>query len=205
MANSDPPDNLLLRAAADDRSVLPALLEHCRADMVARLRNRPHANEAEDIVQDALQQAFQRLDSFTWHGWEALQAWLWAFVEYAHADRCKYHARGSRDERRVVQDVPSPGADTSQVGVLASVPGREDTPSRQAQRRERDDRLRQTMREVLTHEQRIAIELRHFEFLSVEEVARHRGWTESKVKMLCQRGYERLRGVLNESMRSSGA
>jgi hypothetical protein len=30
-------------------------------------------------------------------------------------------------------------------------------------------------------------------------------WTPSKVKMLCQRGIDRLREVLGESMRSSGA
>jgi RNA polymerase sigma factor (sigma-70 family) len=205
MANSDSLDSLLTRAAAEDRSVLPDLLEHCRADMVAGLRRRPHANEAEDIVQEALAQACQKLNLFTWHGWEALQAWLWAFVENTHADRCKYHARECRDERRVVEDVPAPGADTSQVGVLAGIAGREETPSRQAQRRERDDRLRQAMRELLTEEQRIAIELRYFEYLSVEEVARRTGWTESKVKMLCQRGFDRLREVLTESMRSSGA
>ena len=87
----------------------------------------------------------------------------------------------------------------------ADVAGREESPSRQAQRRERDERLRQAMRDVLTDEQRTAIELRYFEFLSVEEVARRMGWTAGKVKMLCQRGFERLRDVLNESMRSTGA
>jgi RNA polymerase sigma factor (sigma-70 family) len=205
MANSDPLDSLLAHATAGDRSVLPELLDHCRDDMVARLRHRPHANEAEDIVQDALAQACLRLDDFTWQGWEALQAWLWAFVEHAHADRCKYHARDCRHERRVVEDVPPLGANSSQSGVLAGVAGCEESPSRQAQRRERDERLRQTMRDVLTVEQRTVIELRHFEYLSVEEVARRMGWTESKVKMLCQRGYDRLREVLNDSMRSSGA
>jgi RNA polymerase sigma factor (sigma-70 family) len=205
MATSDPLASLLTRAAAGDRSVLPALLEHCRAEMVAQLRRRPHANEAEDILADALVGAYQKLDQFTWQGWEALQAWLWAFVENAHADRRKYHRRGCRDEGLVVEDVPPPGTDTSQVGALAGVAGREETPSRQAQRRERDERLRQAMRAVLSEEQRIAIELRYFEFLPVEAVARHTGWTESKVKMLCQRGLDRLREVLDESMRSSGA
>ena len=57
-----------------------------------------------DPVQDALGQACQKLDSFTWQGWEALQAWLWSFVVNAHADRCRYHARHCRDERRVIQE-----------------------------------------------------------------------------------------------------
>src|SRR5262249_17275613 len=113
---------------------------------------RVHANEAEDIVQEALGQACKKLDQLTWQGWQALQAWLWSFVENAHADRCRYHARGCRDERRVVEDAQSPGADSSQAGVLAGVPGREETPSRQARQRERDQRLRQAMREYLTEE-----------------------------------------------------
>jgi RNA polymerase sigma factor (sigma-70 family) len=173
--------------------------------MAARLRRRPHGNEAEDIVQEALIQACRRLDGFTWQGWEALQAWLWAFVDNAHADRCAYHTAGCRDERRLVEDVPPAGADNSQVGVLAGVAGREETPSRHAQSRERDERLRQAMRDVLTDDQRIAIELRYFEHLPVEEVAQLRGWTPSKVKMLCQRGFDRLREVLTDSTRSSGA
>ena len=98
-------------------------------------RTRLHANEAEDIVQDALAQAIQRLDQFTWHGWAAFQGWMWAFVENAHADRLKYHARDCRDQRRVVEDVSPPEMDTSQVGLLTGVAGREETPSRQARRR----------------------------------------------------------------------
>jgi RNA polymerase sigma factor (sigma-70 family) len=202
LAKSDPLDHLLTRAATGDRSVLPELLDACRAGMVARLRNRPHPSEAEDVVQEALWRASSKLDTFTWQGWDALQTWLWAFVEHAHADRCKYHAAARRrEERRMVAE----GTDSSQPGVLAGAVGREETPSRLAVRRERDERLRQAMREVLTSEQQTAIELRFFAFLSVEEVAQRTGWTEGKVKMLCQRGFERLREVLNESMRSSGA
>src|SRR5262249_20813966 len=152
--------------------------------------------EAEDVVQEALLQACRRLDGFTWQGWEAFQAWLWAFVDNAHADCCAYHARGCRDERRVVKDVRPAGADSSPAGGLAGVAGREETPSRQVHRRERDERLRQAMRDVLTDEQRLALELRYFEFLPVEEAARRTGWTPSKVKMLCLRGFDKLREVL---------
>ena len=205
MANGEALDNLLIRASAGDRTVLIDLLNHCRHRMIARLRTRIHADEAEDIVQDALVLAIQRLHSFAWQGWDALQAWLWAFVQNAYDDRRKYHARDCRDVRRVVEDEPPPGADTSQIGVLAGVACREDTPSRQARRRERDGRLRREMRDALTDDQHLAIELRYFEHLPVEEVARHTGWTESKVKMLCQRGLDRLREVLTESMRPSGA
>jgi RNA polymerase sigma factor (sigma-70 family) len=202
LANSDTLNGLLTRVAAGDRSVLPELLDGCRAGVVARLRNQLHANEAEDVVQEALLRALPKLDAFTWQGWEALQAWLWSFVEHAHADRCKYHAAACRrEERRLVAEEK----DTSQPDALARAEGREETPSRQAVRRERDERLRQAMREVLTPEQQTAIEMRFFAFLSVEEVAQRTGWTESKVKMLCQRGFERLREVLNESMRPSGA
>jgi len=100
MANGDALDGLLARAAAGERPALIDLLNHCRDGMVARLRARVLANEAEDIVQDALVQAIQRLDQFAWQGWEALQARLWAFVENAHADRRKYHVRECRHERR---------------------------------------------------------------------------------------------------------
>jgi RNA polymerase sigma-70 factor (ECF subfamily) len=205
MAMSTLLDHWLARAAGGDRAVLPDLLGHCRADMAAHLRRRPYGNEAEDIVQEALLQVCRRLDGFTWQGWAAFRAWVWTFVEHAHADRCAYHARGCRDERRLVEDVPPVRADSSQVGVLAGVAGREETPSRQAHRRERDERLRQAMRDVLTDEQRLAMELRHFGDLPVEEVARLTGWTESKVKMLCKRGRDRLREVLTDSMRPSGA
>jgi RNA polymerase sigma factor (sigma-70 family) len=205
MANNETLDRMLARAAAGDRAVLADLLNHCRDGMIARLRTRAHANEAADIVQDALVQVIPRLEQFRWQGWEAFQSWLWAFVKKAHADRRKYHARKCRDKRRVVEDVSPPGADGSQVGILAGVAGCEETPSRQARRRERDRRLRLTMRDALTDDQCLAIQLRYFEFLPVEEVARRTKWTNSAVKMLCQRGLERLREVLTESMRPSGA
>jgi RNA polymerase sigma factor (sigma-70 family) len=60
------------------------------------------------------------------------------------------------------------------------------------------------MGEHLTDDQRVALELRYFEFLSVEEVSQRTGWTKSNVTTLCQRGYKRLREVLTESMWSSG-
>jgi hypothetical protein len=60
MATSVPLNAWLARAAAGDRSVLPDLLEKCRAEMVARLRNRPHATEAKDLVQDAGVKTCQR-------------------------------------------------------------------------------------------------------------------------------------------------
>jgi RNA polymerase sigma factor (sigma-70 family) len=205
VANEEALDKLLIRAATGDRPVVIDLLNHCRHGMIARLCTRTHPDEAEDIVQDALVLAIQRLDRFAWQGWDALQAWLWTFVENAYADRRKYHSRDCRDVRRVVEDVPPPGTDSSHIGVLAGVACREDTPSRQARRRERDGRLRRAMRDALTDDQHLAIELRYFEHLPVEEVARHTGWTESKVKMLCQRGLDRLRDVLTESMRPSGA
>jgi RNA polymerase sigma factor (sigma-70 family) len=205
VANGESLDKLLFRAATGDRPVVIDLLNHCRPGMIARLSTRTHVDEAEDIVQDALVLAIQRLDRFAWQGWDALQGWLWAFVENAYADRRKYHSRHCRDVRHVVGDVLPPGADTSHIGVLASLACREDTPSQKARRRERDSRLRRAMRDVLTDDQHLAIELRYFEHLPVEEVARHTGWTGSKVKMLCQRGLDRLREVLTESMRPSGA
>ena len=56
------------------------------------------------------------------------------------------------------------------------------------------------MHDVLTDDQRLAIELRYFEFLPVEEVARHTGSAQSKVKMLCQGGLDRLGEVLTASI-----
>jgi RNA polymerase sigma factor (sigma-70 family) len=164
------------------------LHNHCRGRLVTRLRTRSQANESEDIVQDALVQAIQRIDQFSWQGREVLQGWWWAFVENAHAGRRKYHARHCRDERRVVQDVSPSGADTSQAGVLAGMAGREETPSRQAWRRERDARLRLAMRDALTDDQRLVIELRYFEFLPVKEVARHSGCPRNRPTRQSQRG-----------------
>ena len=61
------------------------------------------------------------------------------------------------------------------------------------------------MCQELTDDERLAIELRHFERLRVEEVVQFTGWTVSKVKMLCSRGLKKLSDRLPESMRPTNA
>lgn len=204
MANGELLADLLVRAETGDQTVLRDLVGHYHSRLVARLRGRVPVDQAEDIVQVALATACLKLDQFVWSGWDAFEAWLWLFVEYARADHFKHRFRDCRNPQREVGDSPQPGSDSSQGGMLANVPGREEPPTRPARHHERDERLRRAMGEHLTDDQRVALELRYFEFLSVEEVSQRTGWTKSNVTTLCQRGYKRLREVLTESMWSSG-
>lgn len=202
MANTDPLNSLLRSAEAGDRSALLDLLICLRPNMVARLLSWAHAGEAEDSFQDALIQVLQKPGLLILKNQEEFQAQLWTIVWRAHKDRCKYYRAGIRDERRTVEDVRQRGADSSQDGLVAGLPGPEETPSKLVWWEERDARLHEEVCK-LPDKQRIAIRLHHLELRTVEEVARLMGETKTNVTTLCQRGRDRLREVLTESMRPS--
>lgn len=179
------------RDAASDSEVVRAVLAgdvERYAVLVQRYRDR-HAryaarmlgslDAAEDVVQDALVRAFDRLADCREP--EKFAGWLFLILR----NRCFAERRRHQREERLPED-----------GSDLAAPERSE---RAVEELERAAALEQAV-EQLTPEQREAFVLKHVEGLPYNEIAQLTGATVASLKMRVHRAYDRLRVLMKDHL-----
>jgi RNA polymerase sigma-70 factor (ECF subfamily) len=162
----------------------PALL-FIRLRLGRKLRRKL---DSMDILQESYMEAHKAFASFEYTGDQAFSRWLCRIIENRIRDAAEFHGAKKRRE-------PTGMGHVSQVieRVRASITG----PSTAAARAESQERLARAI-EGLEEDEREAILLRHFQDLTVDEIARAMGRSPSAVRRLLGRALQRL-GKLMEA------
>lgn len=161
-----------------------------RVQINARLSGKV---DPSDIVQETLLKAHQARDRFHGRSEAELVAWLRKILANTLADALRRYTAEARDVAMECSLEVSLQQSSQRLEMwLAS---EQSSPSRQAERNELLVRLAEALAH-LPEDQRRAVELRHLEGWSVEEVARHLGRSDASAAGLLRRGLKRLREVL---------
>lgn len=180
-ANDD--RDLMARLADGDRDALTPLVErhYRRLYRIALSYLRQH-EDALDVVQEAFVKAFQAASR--WDGSADAGPWLSRITVNLAIDRWR------RNRRR--GQTFSPLAEGDHLDALADkAPG----PERAVARREAKARLGRALEE-LPERQRAVVVLRHYQELSLEEIATTLGMSLGTVKSSLHRALHRMRATL---------
>lgn len=180
-ANDD--RDLMARLADGDRDALTPLVErhYRRLYRIALSYLRQH-EDALDVVQEAFVKAFQAASR--WDGSADAGPWLSRITVNLAIDRWR------RNRRR--GQTFSPLAEGDHLDALADkAPG----PERGIARREAHDRLGRALLE-LPERQRAVVVLRHYQELSLDEIATALGMSLGTVKSSLHRALHRMRATL---------
>jgi len=175
--------DLMARLAGGDREALTPLVErHQRRLYRIALGYLRQHEDALDVVQEAFVKAFQAAGR--WDGSADAGPWLSRITVNLAIDRWR------RNRRR--GQTFSPLAEGDHLEVLAD-PG--PSPDRGVTRREAADRLTLALAE-LPERQRAVVVLRHYQDLSLEEIATTLGMSLGTVKSSLHRALHRMRATL---------
>jgi RNA polymerase sigma-70 factor (ECF subfamily) len=199
-------DQLLIRAAAGDRSARGQLLERHRKKlqrMVAlRLDRRLAARvDPSDVVQEALADAARRLDDYLrerplpYYPWLRRLAW----------DRLdKAHRRHTAGRRSVGREEPPTLPDESALKLAERLLAPDTDPARAALRKERRQRVRALLERLAAGDREVLV-LRFLERLSTDEAAAVLGISPGAIRLRLMRALERLRQYLGDDLRGEEA
>jgi RNA polymerase sigma-70 factor (ECF subfamily) len=147
----------------------------------------------EEVVQDAITEAWESLDTF--HGDNDAQLWAWMrkiFYNRLNYWRRFFHQKGRDVNReRSLQKL----LDESSACMEKWVAADQSSVGERIRRRERDERLARAL-EKLPEAQRMAVVLCDLENWTLADVGRHLGRQMSAVNGLLRRGREKLRTLL---------
>jgi RNA polymerase sigma-70 factor (ECF subfamily) len=181
--------DLMARLAAGDREALAPLMErHYRRLYRLALSYLRNPDDALDVVQETFVKAFQKADR--WDGSTEAGPWLSRVAVNQSIDRWR------RNRRR--QATFTPLADGDHDEALAA--GGPD-PDRRVLRREMRDRLAVAL-EGLPERQRAVVMLRHYQEMSLEEIAQTLGMRLGTVKSTLHRALGRMRTGLRGELQS---
>jgi RNA polymerase sigma-70 factor (ECF subfamily) len=183
---------LLAEARKGNRQSLGALLAQMRPwvrwQAQGLLGQRLAARlDGSDVVQDVHLRALECFDQFRGDSVPQLRAWVETILRNILTDCRRRQGAGKRDRDREV-----PGGD-----LFAGLAADATTPSQEAMRNERQARLDEALRQ-LPENQRMVFQLRLYEQLPFEEVARRVGVTEGNARVLMVRAVERLHRELGD-------
>ena len=192
MSDSAETQDLVVRAQRGDVAAREALFERSVAPVLAVVRRRMGRRlrlrmESVDVAQSALGDALRDLDQFEGRSDRALMRWLARIVENKLKKAARAQDYGDRDAGRVRPIEPAnsegPGCEPSAAGPGAA------TVALQGEQR---DRLRAALARLPERERRL-VELRDFEALAWEQVARQADEPTVKAAQHC---YARARARL---------
>lgn len=164
---------LVRRVQGGDRTAMEELARRCRPRLVHLLARRLGCTaDAEDIAQQALVRALERIDQHD--GQRAFSVWLYRIALRLAAD----HHRKAR---------PQPGLDCGGLCDSAA-----QSPEQAALDSELRDNLWSIAEKVLSENQYSALWLRYAEEMSVKEAARALGRTRIATRVLLHRARQRL-------------
>jgi len=174
---------LMARLAAGDREALAPLMErHYRRLYRIALSYLRQPDDALDVVQECFVKAYR--NAGRWDGSAAAAPWLGRIAVNLSIDRWR------RNQRRLRTFAPLPEGDHD-----PSLGGSDDGPERPLAGREARERLRAALA-TLPERQRAVVVLRHYQDLSLDEIARTLGISLGTVKSSLHRALHRLRGGL---------
>lgn len=172
--------DLMRRLAAGEREALTPLMErHYRRLYRLALSYLRNQDDALDAVQETFVKAFLKAER--WDGSSEAGPWLARITINVAIDRYR------RDKRRQVTFTPLGEGDHDQT-VATGDP----SPERQTLGRELAGRIASAVR-VLPEKQRAVFVLRHYEEMSLEEIADSLGMNLGTVKSSLHRAVHRLR------------
>jgi RNA polymerase sigma-70 factor (ECF subfamily) len=181
---------LVRAAAAGERAAMERLL--MRAQEVAfrfSLLACGHAEDAEDVMQDALLKTYQHVNRIA--DPEAFRTWLYTTVRNACLMKRRRRAGEPTRFESIEQGSPAPGGDDVPIDVVDRAPG--------VDQQMIDDWADARLRHALTRlppAYRIIILLREMEGLPTKEVAAITGYSEANVKQRLRRARLMLRREL---------
>jgi RNA polymerase sigma-70 factor (ECF subfamily) len=164
--------------------------------LLARLQLDPRLQaklDPSDVVQQTLLEAHQALPRFQWRCDAELAGWLRQILAHNLADAVRRYGTGVRDvslERSLEASVEESSARLERCLATEG-----SAPDRHAERQEQLFRLAEALAR-LPEDQRTAVDLKHFQECSVEEIARQMGRSGASVAGLLRRGMKRLRELL---------
>jgi RNA polymerase sigma-70 factor (ECF subfamily) len=175
---ADIQQELLERARNGDREAFESLVRPLRQELLRRIRLKIGASlrktlDPEDILQEAQLRALQSISRFRWQGEGSLAAWLGGI-----AANLVLHSAKTRRRRRELRIVREPCA-------------RDTTPSRELRRKERFERLKESLEE-LPPDYRTVVRLARIEGLRVQDIAVRMGRSQSAVKNLLFKAMKKL-------------
>jgi RNA polymerase sigma-70 factor (ECF subfamily) len=151
--------------------------------------------DASDVVQQTMLEAHQGLESFRGDDVAAQAAWLRQILARNLANAVRDLTRAKRDVRKERSLQADLDASASRLeGWLAA---EQSSPSQKMERHERALQLAEALAQV-PEAQRDAVVLRHFQGLSLAEIAAQLDCTTAAVTGLLQRGLKNLRKLLAE-------
>lgn len=151
--------------------------------------------DASDVVQQTMLEAHQAVQSFRGENVAAQAAWLRQILARNLANAVRDLGRAKRDVKR--ERSLQTALDESASHLEGWLAADQSSPSQRAEKHERALLLAQALAE-LPDNQREAVMLRHFQGLSLNEIAEQLGCTAAAVTGLLQRGLKNLRKLLGE-------
>ena len=179
-------DELFVLAKTGDRAAFDELLNLLRPKITAFCRGRMGADlrkavEVNDILQDTSLKAFASIKNVQWQGERALCSWFCGIAQnviYTYSKRLLRIKPVAADYELADQDGASP--------------------SRQARRGERFDRLQKAM-DRLTVEQQQVVRLTRIQGLSVRDAASRMDRSEKATYQLLWRAVQKLREAFGDT------
>ena len=174
---------LMARLARGDREALVPLMEkHYRRLYRIALSYLRQPDDALDVVQEAFVKAFQ--SASRWDGSAEAGPWLARITVNLSIDRWR------RNRRRAQTFTPL--AESDHAASLADLGP---SPDRRVEGRETGERLTAALR-VLPERQRAVVVLRHYQDMSLEEIASALDMSLGTVKSSLHRALSRMRATL---------
>ncbi len=198
----DKVETLLQRFAQGDKEAFAELFQIYREQIKDRLELRLGAElrrkvDASDIMQEAYLSATRHLGEFRGDTPESFIQWLTVIASRRMTDVCRrYLAYEKRDIRREVNETADEAGEGLE-GLLALLPDGTVGPAVRVSIEELRRNVRAAIEQLPEH-YRMVIELRYFEGLKLDEIARRLGKTKGAVAMLLSRAAEKLRTILGE-------
>lgn len=178
--------DLFNAAKSGDNTAFNSLVELQRSKLQAFCLSRISGDlrtfvDVEDVLQETSLRAFQCIERVQWQGERALLSWFCGIAQNV----IHMQARRAVRIRTRAEEVRPEGTDDS-------------SPSRQARREERFDRLESSLTQ-LTDEQQQVVRMTRIEGLSVREAAVQIGRSEKATYQLLWRALKKLREVFGET------
>jgi RNA polymerase sigma-70 factor, ECF subfamily len=192
-------NDLMARATSGEESARNALLDIYRNDLrrmvEARLDRRIGVRvDASDVVQDALLDAWRRMDDYLEDRPLPFLAWLRQITNERIIDTHRRHVTSQR--RGIKRELAAAQVTNESAVLLANRLFANDTsPSNHLARKEFHIRLREAIISLPSKDRDILL-MRHIDQLGTDEIAEALGITQGAVKARLLRALLRLRGVL---------
>lgn len=169
---------LVADAQGGDRAAFDELVSRYRDRLSRQIRSRLGERvgsrvEIDDILQETVSRAFEAVGKFRWQGEESFYRWLGSIAEH------------------LIWNV-SQKKSLDRLELKTDVPARDATPSREARRSERFDRLEEAINR-LNPDQREALKLARLEGVKVREIAVRMNRSTKAVYALLSRALDELK------------